>query len=105
MSGVLKGVSIRGLEVFEALAQTGSVGESAKRLGMSAPAVSRQLKNLHQAVGMVLIDQSRRPMTLTPAGRQFQRHVEAALGALRAGQRDLTSLDLSEVSTLRIGTG
>ena len=103
MSGVLKGVSIRGLEVFEALAQTGSVGEAARRLGMSAPAVSQQLKNLNQAVGIPLIDQGRRPMTLTPGGRQFLRHVEAALGALRAGQRDLTTLDLSDVSSLRIG--
>ena len=103
MGGVLKGVSIRGLEVFEALAQTGSVGEAARRLGMSAPAVSQQLKNLNQAVGVPLIDQGRRPMTLTPGGRQFLRHVEAALGALRAGQRDLTELDLSEVSALRIG--
>lgn len=103
MSGVLKGVSIRGLEVFEALAQTGSVGEAARRLGMSAPAVSQQLKNLNAAVGMPLVDQGRRPMTLTPGGRQFLRHVEAALGALRTGQRDLTSLDLSEVSSLRMG--
>ncbi|MFO7921119.1 LysR family transcriptional regulator [Rhodobacteraceae bacterium W635] len=103
MGGVLKGVSIRGLEVFEALAQTGSVGEAARRLGMSAPAVSQQLKNLNHAVGIPLLDQSRRPMTLTPGGRQFLRHVEAALGALRAGQRDLTTLDLSDVSSLRIG--
>ncbi len=103
MGGVLKGVSIRGLEVFEALAETGSVGEAARRLGMSAPAVSQQLKNLNHAVGLPLIDQGRRPMTLTPAGRQFLRHVEAALGALRTGQRDLTTLDLSAVSSLRLG--
>ncbi|WP_071673859.1 LysR family transcriptional regulator [Nioella nitratireducens] len=103
MGGVLKGVSIRGLEVFEALAETGSVGEAARRLGMSAPAVSQQLKNLNQAVGLPLVDQGRRPMTLTPAGRQFLRHVEAALGALRTGQRDLTTLDLSAVSALRLG--
>jgi len=103
MGGILKGVSIRGLEVFEALAQTGSVGEAARRLGMSAPAVSQQLKNLNTAVGLPLVDQGRRPMTLTPGGRQFLRHVEAALAALRTGQRDLTTLDLSEVSSLRMG--
>ncbi len=103
MSGILKGVSIRGLEVFEALAETGSVGETAKRLEMSAPAVSQQLKNLNAAVGVALIDQTRRPMMLTPAGRQFLRHVAAALGALRSGQRDMTTLDLSNVSALRMG--
>lgn len=103
MPGILKGVSIRGLEVFEVLAETGSVGEVARRLELSAPAVSQQLKNLNTAVGVALIDQSRRPMTLTPAGRQFLRHVEAALGALRHGQRDLTALDLSKVPALRMG--
>ncbi len=103
MPGLLKGVSIRGLEVFEALAQTRSVGEAAQRLGMSAPAVSQQLKNLSTAVGMPLVDPSRRPMTLTPAGHQFLQHVETALGALRDGQRDLTLLDLSDVSVLRLG--
>ncbi len=103
MSGILKGVSIRGLEVFETLAQTGSVGEVARRLGMSPPAVSQQLKNLTAAVGMPLVDQTKRPMILTPAGHQFLRHVDIALTALRTGQRDLGELDLSDVSSLRLG--
>lgn len=103
MPGNLKGVSIRGLEVFEALAETGSVGAVAERLGLSAPAVSQQIKNLSAAVGAPLIDQARRPMVLTPAGRQFLRHVETALDALRHGQRDLVAPDLSQVSSLRMG--
>lgn len=102
-NGILKGVSLRGLEVFEALARTGTVAEAAEDLGMSAPAVSQQLKNLDAALGVELIDHSRRPMTLTPAGRLFLRRVEAALSALRTGQRDLTALDLSELSSLRLG--
>ena len=99
----LKGVSIKGLEVFEALARTGSVAGAAERLGMSAPAVSQQLKNLDAALGIELIDHSRRPMTLTAAGRLFLRRVEAALSALRMGQRDLVTLDLSGLSALRMG--
>ncbi|QBX99425.1 LysR family transcriptional regulator [Rhodophyticola sp. CCM32] len=99
----LKGVSIRGLEVFEALAQTGSVASAADRLGMSAPAVSQQLKNLDAVLGVDLIDHSRRPMTLTPAGRLFLKRVETALSALRMGQRDVVALDLSGLSSLRMG--
>ncbi|WP_227287352.1 LysR family transcriptional regulator [Boseongicola sp. H5] len=99
----LKGVSIRGLEVFEALARTGSVAGAAERLAMSAPAVSQQLKNLDAALGVELIDHSRRPMTLTPAGRLFLRRAEAALSALRMGQRDVVALDLSDLSSLRMG--
>lgn len=100
---ILKGVSLRGLEVFEALARTGSVAGAAERLGMSAPAVSQQLRNLDAALGVELVDHSRRPMTLTPAGRLFLRRAETALGALRAGQRDVTALDLSGLSSLRMG--
>ena len=99
----LKGVTLKGLEIFEALAQTGSVAETADRLSMSAPAVSQQLRNLDAALGAELIDHSRRPMRLTPAGRMFLTRVDAALSALRSGQRDLTTLDLSGLSSLTLG--
>jgi len=100
---ILKGVTLKGLEVFEGIASTGSVAATAARLSMSAPAVSQQLKNLDAALGVELIDHSRRPMRLTPAGRTFLKRVEAALAALRAGQRDLVVLDLSGLSSLRLG--
>jgi DNA-binding transcriptional LysR family regulator len=99
----LKGVTLRGLEVFVSLAQTGSVAATASDLGLSAPAVSQQMKNLTQALGVELVDHSRRPMTLTPAGRLYLQRAEAALGLLLAGQRDLTALDLTELSALSMG--
>jgi DNA-binding transcriptional LysR family regulator len=89
--------------VFETLAHTGSVAITAERLGLSAPAVSQQLRNLSQALGVELIDHSRRPMVLTPAGRLFLTRAQAALAALRAGQRGLSMLDLSELSALSLG--
>jgi len=100
---LLKGLTLRGLEVFEALAHTGSVAITADRLGMSAPAVSQQLRNLSQVLGVELIDHSRRPMVLTPAGRLFLPRAQAALAALRAGQRGLSMLDLAELSSLSLG--
>ena len=100
---LLKGLTLKGLEVFETLARTGSVAATADRLGMSAPAVSQQLRNLSQALGVELIDHSRRPMVLTPAGRLFLGRAEAALHALRAGQRGLSMLDLSDLSALSMG--
>ena len=99
----LKGLSLKGLEVFEALARTGSVADAAEITGLSAPAASQQLRNLDAALGVQLVDHTRRPMVLTPAGRTFLARVEMALNALRLGQRDLSSLDLSEISSLRLG--
>lgn len=104
MSAVaLKGVTLRGLEVFETLARTGSVAATAAELGMSAPAVSQQMKNLSAALGVDLVDASRRPMVVTPAGRLFLVKAKEALRALRAGQRDLKALDLSDLSSLSLG--
>ena len=100
---LLKGVTLRGLEVFETLAHTGSVAVTAERLGLSAPAVSQQLRNLSTALGVELVDHSRRPMVLTSAGRLFLARAEIALQALRAGQRGLSMLDLSELSALSMG--
>lgn len=100
---LLKGLTLRGLEVFETLARTGSVAATATELGMSAPAVSQQMKNLSAALAVDLVDTSRRPMVVTPAGRLFLAQAKDALRALRAGQRDLKALDLTDLSSLSLG--
>lgn len=100
---LLKGLTLRGLEVFETLARNGSVAATAADLGMSAPAVSQQMKNLSATLGVDLVDASRRPMVVTPAGRLFLVQAKEALRALRAGQRDLKALDLSDLASLSLG--
>ena len=102
-SPLLKGLTLRGLEVFETLARTGSVAATAAELGMSAPAVSQQMKNLSSTLGVDLVDASRRPMVVTAAGRLFLVQAKEALRALRAGQRDLKALDLSDLASLSLG--
>jgi DNA-binding transcriptional LysR family regulator len=98
-----KGVTLRGLEVFESLARTGSVAATANELGLSAPAVSQQMKNLACGAGCRTSGPFRRPMTLTPAGRVFLDRTEKALDSLRSGHRDLNALDLTELSALSLG--
>ena len=98
-----KGLSLRGLEVFEALAATGSVAQTAARTGLSQPAVSQQLRNLEGSLGTDLVDHSRRPMQLTPAGVIFLSRVDTALTALRAAQSELTVMDLAHIDVLNIG--
>ena len=99
----LKGVTLRGLEVFEALAATGSVAEAAARTGLSAPAVSQQVRNLEAALGTALVDHARRPMQLTPAGRHFLPRAREVLSQLRLAQSEITMMDLSGLTTLALG--
>ncbi len=100
---VMKGLTLRGLEVFEALARTGSVAQAAEITGLSQPSVSQQLRNLEKALGTDLVDHGRRPMRLTQAGRSFLARAEAVLAELQMAQGELAVMDLGHLTTLSIG--
>lgn len=100
---LMKGVTLRGLEVFEALAASGSVAQAAEMTGLSQPAVSQQMRNLETALGAELVDHARRPMQLTQAGRSFLSRTQSVLSQLRLGQNELTVMDLTHLSTLSLG--
>ena len=100
---IKKGVTLRGIEVFEALASCGSVAQAAALTGLSQPAVSQQMSNLEAAIGTDLIDHGRRPMRLTPAGESFLRRSNAALTQLRLAQTELTVMDLADLTDLSLG--
>ncbi len=46
---------------------------------MTQPGVSRQVKQLEQALGFALIDRDQRPVAMTPAGSEFLSSAEAIL--------------------------
>ncbi len=100
---LMKGVSLRGLEVFEALAANGSVAQAAEITGLSQPAVSQQLRNLERSLGTDLVDHTKRPMQLTSAGRSFLQRTRSVLSELRLAQSELTVMDLTHLSTLSMG--
>lgn len=98
-----KGVTLRGLEVFEALAASGSVAGAAEVTGLSQPAVSQQMRNLETALGAALIDHGKRPMVLTPAGRSYLARTKVVLTQLRQAASELTVMDLTHLSVLNLG--
>ncbi|MBO9406476.1 LysR family transcriptional regulator [Shimia sp. R9_1] len=98
-----KGVTLRGLEVFEALAATGAVAQAAEITGLSQPAVSQQIRNLEKALGADLLDHSKRPMQLTPAGRAYLIRASAVLSQLRLAQSELAVMDLTHLTQLSMG--
>lgn len=63
--------SLRQLELFAAVAQTGSFSRAAEQMHLSQPAVSIQVKNLEEAVGLPLFEQIGRRIFLTSAGREL----------------------------------
>ncbi|HEY5526903.1 MAG TPA: selenium metabolism-associated LysR family transcriptional regulator [Candidatus Anoxymicrobiaceae bacterium] len=73
------GLDISLLETFTLVADLGSFSGAARRLGLTQPAVSFQVKALEKELGASLIDRSRGKVVLTPAGRTAYAHARKIL--------------------------
>src|SRR5260221_13348141 len=72
-------MELRHLRYFIAVAEAGSLTEAAqRRLHTSQPSLSRQIRDLEDAVGAELLHRSARGVVLTPAGRAFMDHARLA---------------------------
>lgn len=64
-------ITFRQLETFEAVARLGSFSKAAESLHLTQPAVSIQIRQIADTIGMPLFDQSGREITLTDAGEEL----------------------------------
>ncbi|VAX11339.1 RuBisCO operon transcriptional regulator CbbR [hydrothermal vent metagenome] len=69
--------TLRQLKVFAAVAKCSSYTRAAEELYLSQPAVSIQVKQLEEHVGMALFEQIGKKINLTPAGKEVQHYCHA----------------------------
>ena len=81
--------SIRHLRMFQALARTYSVTQTAAACLVSQPAVTQAMRKLEDDAGLALFARSPRGIFLTPAGEVFARRVDRALGFLDEAMADM----------------
>jgi DNA-binding transcriptional LysR family regulator len=100
------GVEIRHFAALQALADEGSFGRAAKRLGYTQSAISQQIATLERIVGERLVERpgGPRPISLTEAGRLLLRHASSIVARLQAAQADLQALRAGESGVIRVGT-
>ena len=99
------GVELRHFAALQALADEGSFGRAAERLGYTQSAISQQIATLERIVGERLVERpgGPRPVSLTEAGRLLLRHAASIVARLQAAQADLQALRAGEAGTLRVG--
>ncbi len=98
-------ITIKQLQCFVAVAQSGSFAEACDIVHLSQPALSIAIKNLEEAVGGRLLARSTRSLALTPEGKEFFPVVQRLLAdwdrsledvhnmfALRKGKLDIASM-------------
>lgn len=80
--GGSKPMELRHLRYFNAVAQERGFGRAAAVLHLAQPALSRQIKDLEDEVGVSLFERTPRGVDITPAGEAFQGGVSRVLSAV-----------------------
>ena len=83
-------VEIRHLRALLEVAATQTIGRAAERLGVTQPALSRQLKELEHATGLHLLVRTTRGVHLTPAGNSLAGECPGILAGLEQIVLDTT---------------
>ncbi|MHB1847204.1 MAG: LysR family transcriptional regulator [Deltaproteobacteria bacterium] len=79
------------LETFRAVAHTGKISAAARRLHLSQPAVTAQVKRLEESAGGPLLLRTPRGVTLNLAGEKLLRHAERLTALLQEAEEELVA--------------
>ena len=70
------------LNVFQTIAQEGSISAAARKLQIATPSASQSLKLLEQKIGVPLFQRTTRHIQLTDAGRELLSRTQQAMNTL-----------------------
>ncbi|MEU9401067.1 LysR substrate-binding domain-containing protein [Streptomyces sp. NPDC048242] len=93
----------RDLRYFAAVAEELSFTRAARRLFVSQPALSKQIRMLERQLGTELFRRDRRTVRLTPMGEALLPHARAVLAAWTEAEAAVTEARSAERGTLVIG--
>jgi DNA-binding transcriptional LysR family regulator len=88
----VKNVTLRQLKVFEAVARQLSFSRAAEELHLTQPAVSMQVRQLEDTVGLPLTEQIGKKVFLTAAGTELARHARVVAQQLREAEAAFDAL-------------
>jgi DNA-binding transcriptional LysR family regulator len=96
-------MNIHQVKIFNAVAQTLSVTQAAKKIHLSQPSVSIQIKDLEDALHVRLFDRINRKMSLTDAGKVFYEYSERLLNLIDEIDAVMNEFSSGDVGRLVFG--
>ncbi len=98
-------MEFRVLQYFLAVTREQSISAAAKRLHLSQPTLSRQLKDLEEELGKILFIRSNRKITLTEEGLLLKKRAEEILSLMEKTQKEISVSDETVEGDIYIGAG
>lgn len=95
-------IEIRHLRALIAVAETGNLSKAAKRLHLSQPALSHQMKALEEEVGAGVFQRKSNPLRLSPAGERLLGAAYDVEKMLKQTERDVARIAEGKAGQLRI---
>ncbi|RAI45528.1 LysR family transcriptional regulator [Rhodoplanes roseus] len=103
----MRNVTLKHLRLLESAARLGSFTAAAEANNITPPAVTMQMRQLEQEIGLPLFDRDGRGLTPTAAGREVllaARRIEAALAECRDALLALEGLETGRVTVGVVST-
>jgi LysR family transcriptional regulator for metE and metH len=97
-------IEVRHLRLIQSIAEEGSVTNAGKRLYLSQSALSHQLRDVEEKLGVSLFTRLNKRMILTPAGERLLGAARKILDELKRVEEDIEHIALDREGSLRIST-
>lgn len=101
----MRGFNLDHLQTFADVVRLGSFSAAAARLNLTQPAISLQVRQLEQKLGVRLIERVGRKATATAAGRELLAHAGTIDMAVNAALETVAQHSRSVTGRVRIGIG
>ena len=96
-------MELRQLSYFATIVNEGNISQAAKKLNISQPPLSHQMKLLESELGVTLFERGSRRIRLTPAGKTFYDRALAILDLSQAARTELTAQKQEIQGVVRLG--
>jgi LysR family transcriptional regulator, low CO2-responsive transcriptional regulator len=93
---------LRQLQIFVVASRCPSFARAAEELHLTQPAISMQIRQLEEAVGLPLFERVARKLALTEAGERFSHHASRIIGELKDAEDAMTSLAQADSGSIAV---
>ena len=95
---------LRALQAFDVAASLSSLSKAAAELGVTHGAISRQIKQLEDYLGVSVLHRRPNGVEKTAQGERLHQATQQAFAALRGGIRDVSRIDDNQSITISLST-